>query len=111
MAGALRSARPAVERLNTAPILEGLRFPAQAAIPLMLLLLGAQLVNAEVGQYWRPALAAAALSLIMAPLVAFGLASLFGLATQTRQAVVLEASMPAAVRLISRINPFSSSVT
>ncbi len=79
------------------PILEGLRFPAQAAIPLMLLLLGAQLVNAEVGQYWRPALAAAALSLIMAPLVAFGLASLFGLATQTRQAVVLEASMPAAV--------------
>jgi predicted permease len=79
------------------PILDGLRFPAQAAIPLMLVLLGAQLVNAEVGQYWRPALAAAGLSLIMAPLVAFGLASLFGLATQTRQAVVLEASMPAAV--------------
>jgi predicted permease len=68
------------------PILDGLRFPAQAAIPLMLLLLGAQLVNAEVGQYWRPAL-----------LVAFGLASLFAMATQTRQAVVLEASMPAAV--------------
>jgi malate permease and related proteins len=79
------------------PILEGLRFPAQAAIPLMLLLLGAQLVNAEVGQYWRPALVAAGLSLIVAPLVALGLASLFGLATQTRQAVVLEASMPAAV--------------
>jgi predicted permease len=68
------------------PILDGLRFPAQAAIPLMLLLLGAQLVNAEVGQYWRPALAATGLSLIIAPL-----------ATQTRQAVVLEASMPAAV--------------
>ena len=79
------------------PILDGLRFPAQAAIPLMLLLLGAQLVNAEVGQYRRPALAATGLSLIMAPLVAFALASLFGLATQTRQAVVLEASMPAAV--------------
>jgi malate permease and related proteins len=79
------------------PILDGLRFPAQAAIPLMLLLLGAQLVNAEVGQYWRPALAATGLSLIIAPLVAFGLASLFAMATQTRQAVVLEASMPAAV--------------
>jgi predicted permease len=42
-------------------------------------------------------LAATGLSLIMAPLVAFALASMFGLATQTRQAVVLEASMPAAV--------------
>ena len=79
------------------PILDGLSFPAQAAIPLMLLLLGAQLVHAEVGLYWRPALAATGLSLIIAPLVAFGLSSLLGLATQTRQAVVLEASMPAAV--------------
>jgi len=79
------------------PIMEGLRFPAQAAIPLMLLLLGAQLVNAEIGQYWRPALAASGLSLIIAPLVAFGLAGLFGLALPARQAVVLEASMPAAV--------------
>ena len=79
------------------PIMDGLRFPAQAAIPLMLLLLGAQLVNAEVGQYWRPALAATGLSLIIAPLLAFGLASLLALPAQTRQAVVLEASMPAAV--------------
>jgi malate permease and related proteins len=79
------------------PIMDGLRFPAQAAIPLMLLLLGAQLVNAKVGQYWRPALAATALSLIIAPLVAFGLSALFSLAPQTQKAVVLEASMPAAV--------------
>jgi len=79
------------------PIMDGLRFPAQAAIPLMLLLLGAQLVNAEVGQYWRPALAATGLSLMIAPLLAFGLASLLALPAQTRQAVVLEASMPAAV--------------
>jgi malate permease and related proteins len=77
--------------------MEGLRFPAQAAIPLMLLLLGAQLVNAEVGQYWRPALAATGLSLIIAPLLAFGLASVLALPAQTRQAAVLEASMPAAV--------------
>ncbi len=79
------------------PIMDGLRFPAQAAIPLMLLLLGAQLVNARIGQYWRPVLAATALSLIVAPLVALGLSGLLGLATPTRQAVVLEASMPAAV--------------
>jgi predicted permease len=79
------------------PLLDGLRFPAQAAIPLMLVLLGAQLANATIGQYWQPAVVGSFLSLIVAPLVAFGLASLFGLATPTRQAVVLEASMPAAV--------------
>ena len=79
------------------PLLDGLRFPAEAAIPLMLILLGAQLANATVGQYWRPALAGSGLSLIVAPLVAFGLASLLNLGTLTRQAVVLEASMPAAV--------------
>ncbi len=79
------------------PILDGLRFPAQAAIPLMLVLLGAQLANATVGQYWRPAVVGSGLSLFAAPLVAFGLASLFNLGILTRQAAVLEASMPAAV--------------
>jgi predicted permease len=79
------------------PILDGLRFPAQAAIPLMLVLLGAQLANATVGQYWRPAVVGSGLSLFVAPLVAFGLASLFNLGMLTRQAAVLEASMPAAV--------------
>ncbi len=79
------------------PILDGLRLPAQAAIPLMLVLLGAQLANASVGQYWRPAVIGSVLSLLVAPLIAFGLASAFGMATQTRQAAVLEASMPAAV--------------
>ena len=79
------------------PLLDGLRFPAQAAIPLMLVLLGAQLANATVGQYWRPALVGSGLSLLVAPLVAFGLAGLLNLGILTRQAVVLEASMPAAV--------------
>jgi malate permease and related proteins len=79
------------------PVLDGLRFPAQAAIPLMLVLLGAQLANATVGQYWRIAVVGSSLSLLIAPLVAFGLANLFNLGVLTRQAVVLEASMPAAV--------------
>ncbi len=79
------------------PLLEGLRIPAQAAIPLMLVLLGAQLASASVGHYWRPALVGSGLSLIVAPLAAFGLANLFNLGVVTRQAMVLEASMPAAV--------------
>ena len=56
------------------PILEGINFPAQAAIPMMLLLLGIQLAGVSVGQYRRPALVGSVISLLMAPLVAFGLA-------------------------------------
>jgi hypothetical protein len=79
------------------PLLEGLRIPAQAAIPLMLILLGAQLANTAIGQYRRPAIVGSTLSLIVAPLVAFGVVQLFNLGQFARQAVVLEASMPAAV--------------
>lgn len=79
------------------PIMEGLRLPARAAIPLMLLLLGAQLATASVGDYWKPALASSGLRLFIAPLVAVGFASLLNMSGATRQAGILEASMPAAV--------------
>jgi len=79
------------------PLLDGLSIPAQAAIPLMLVLLGAQLASATIGQYWRPAVVGSTLSLIVAPLVALGVVQLFNLGILARQAVVLEASMPAAV--------------
>jgi hypothetical protein len=79
------------------PIMNGLALPSAAAVPMMLLLLGGQLATISVGAYWRPALAASALSLIAAPLIAFGLAAVMGLTGATRQASILEASMPAAV--------------
>jgi len=79
------------------PILEGISFPAQAAIPLMLLLLGIQLSSTSVSEYRRPAAIGTVLSLIVAPLVAFGLAGAIGLTGSARQAAILEASMPAAV--------------
>jgi malate permease and related proteins len=79
------------------PILEGINFPAQAAIPMMLLLLGIQLSGTSVGQYRRPALLGSGLSLLVTPVVAFGLAGLIGLNGAARQAAILEASMPAAV--------------
>ena len=80
-----------------APILNGLELPAAAAVPMMLLLLGGQLATISVGIYWRPALVASGLSLIVAPLVAFGLAALISMTGAARQAAILEASMPAAV--------------
>jgi hypothetical protein len=79
------------------PIMDGLGLPARAAIPMMLLLLGAQLASASVGQYWKPATAGTALRLFVAPVIATGLAGLLNLSGPARQAGILEASMPTAV--------------
>jgi predicted permease len=70
---------------------------SEAALPLMVLVLGMQLERATLPD--RPALVALAvgLSLIVAPLVALGLASLLGLSGAPRQAGVGLASMPVAV--------------
>jgi len=70
---------------------------SEAALPLMVLVLGMQLERATLPD--RPALVAVAvgLSLIVAPLVALGLASLLGLSGAARQAGVGLASMPVAV--------------
>jgi predicted permease len=68
-----------------------------AAIPVMLLVLGMQLERATMPA--RPAAVAAAvgLSLVVAPILAFVLAATLGLAGAARQAAIIEASMPAAV--------------
>lgn len=80
-----------------APIMDGLSLPARAAIPMMLLVLGAQLASATVNEYWKPAVVSSVLSLLIAPIVAVGLAALLKLDGSARQAAILEASMPAAV--------------
>ena len=79
------------------PIMDGLGLPARAAIPMMLLLLGAQLASASVGQYWKPAVTSTVLRLLAAPVIAVGLAGLLHLSGPARQAGILEASMPTAV--------------
>lgn len=79
------------------PLVDGIGLPAKAAVPMMLLLLGGQLATATVGENWKPALAGSGLRLIVAPIVAFGLAGVFTLTGPARQAGILEASMPAAV--------------
>jgi malate permease and related proteins len=70
---------------------------SDAALPMMILVLGMQLERASKPD--RPALVvlAVALSLLVAPLVALGLARLLGLSGPGRQAGVALASMPVAV--------------
>ena len=70
---------------------------SDAALPVMILVLGMQLERASAPK--RPALVAAAVcvSLIVAPLVALGLTSLLHVTGAARQAVVVLSSMPVAV--------------
>jgi malate permease and related proteins len=79
------------------PIMEALDLPARATIPVMLLLLGMQLANASVGEYWKAASVGTVLRLVIAPFVAVVFAALLNLSGPARQAGILEASMPAAV--------------
>ena len=70
---------------------------SDAAIPVMLLILGMQLERAAMPE--RPAVVGVAvgLSLFIAPVIGVGLTMLLGLSGAARQVAILSASMPAAV--------------
>lgn len=70
---------------------------SDAAIPIMLLVLGMQLERAVMPKNPPAVAAAVVLSLVVAPIIAFGLSALLGLTGAARQASIIEASMPAAV--------------
>jgi hypothetical protein len=81
------------------PIDRSVTLLSQAAIPLMLMLLGLQLASIKEfprARLWLMGLAAA-FQLLIAPLLTFVLASALQLDTLTFQAVVVESAMPAAV--------------
>jgi predicted permease len=68
---------------------------SDAAIPMMLLVLGMQLERAT--KPGHPTAVLVAVALLVAPLFAFGLSAALGLVGAARQAAIIEASMPAAV--------------
>lgn len=69
----------------------------QAAVPVMLLLLGVQLARNSLGRDLKRISAATLLRLGLSPLLSLLLAAVVGLTGDTRRACVLEASMPTAV--------------
>jgi malate permease and related proteins len=79
------------------PLTVSIQMLADAALPVMMLVLGMQFER--VRRIERPGLvvAASVLTLVVSPLLAFALADAIGLAGAARQASVLEASMPAAI--------------
>jgi predicted permease len=107
LAGVLRV--PAVYGAVAAAIVMGLGLPvpeavarpmtllSDAALPMMVLVLGMQLERATWPERPDMVAVAAALSLVVTPLAAFGIAHLVGLRGAAFQAGVLQASMPTAV--------------
>lgn len=80
-----------------APVSRALGLLSDAALPVMILVLGMQMARAAWPSRPWPVLAAATLSLVIAPLVGFGAARLMGLSGPALQAGVLQSSMPTAV--------------
>ena len=70
---------------------------ANAAIPVMILVLGMQLERATKPERLNDVATAVGLSLVAAPVVALGLTSILGITGTARQAGVVLASMPTAV--------------
>ena len=78
-------------------ILRPTELVGQAAVPVMLVLLGMQLARAGIGRGWVFCGAATVLRLAVAPLMAIGLTALFGIDGLARKVLILQTSTPAAV--------------
>ena len=92
-AGAVMLTRAAVPLAVMRPI----GMLSDAALPIMLLVMGMQLERAVRPTHATAVAVAVALSLAVGPIVGLGLSSLLGLSGPARQAAILLASMPAAV--------------
>ncbi|MGB8982297.1 MAG: AEC family transporter [Anaerolineales bacterium] len=79
------------------PVARTVELAADGTIPLMLILLGVQLTQAEFSANRRAMQLSVSLRLLLAPLAALLFAALFGLQGPMRQASVTEASMPSMV--------------
>jgi malate permease and related proteins len=79
------------------PVSRTVELAANGTIPLMLILLGVQLIHVELSENRRAMQLSVSLRLVIAPLVALLFAALFGLQGFPRQATVTQASMPSIV--------------
>lgn len=78
-------------------ILRATELLGQAAIPLMLVLLGMQLSRSKISQGWGFFGLATSIRLLLGPIVAIALAALLELDGLTRKIVILQTSTPSAV--------------
>jgi predicted permease len=89
-------------------ILAALTIPAQAAIPLMVIILGMQLAGTRAIEAPRLVGAAVFTRLVMGPIVGVALAILLGLTGVTRDVMIVGAAMPSAVFTIVMATEFNA---
>ncbi|MBC7251476.1 MAG: AEC family transporter [Anaerolineae bacterium] len=79
------------------PVFKAIELIGSASVPVMLLILGMQLAQTSIARHLKITGLGTFIRLIVAPILAFGLAALLGLRGITRQTMIVEASTPTAV--------------
>jgi len=79
------------------PILRGITVAGNGAIPVMLIILGAQMADLRRGEPTRYVWPTLGLRLLIGPLIGVAVASVLGLAGLDRSAMIIQAGMPTAV--------------
>jgi predicted permease len=82
------------------PLMNGITIAGQGAIPVMLILLGMNMADANGAIKWRVTIPSVAARLMIAPIVAALVAMLIGLQGLARNVTIIEAAMPVAVASI-----------
>lgn len=90
------------------PVYEPLKLIGDSLVPFLLLVLGMQLAAVNLRGSWKAASAATFLRLIAAAALSFGLAWGLGLRGLTRQAMILENSMPSAILGVALAQEFDT---
>lgn len=90
------------------PIMEGVGLLADAAIPMMLALLGLNIAHTSLKGRAFPIMLAASTRLVVAPLLAFPLSALLGMSGLTQQVAIIQSSMPTAVISVVLSTEFES---
>lgn len=79
------------------PIMSAINIAAKGAIPVMLVVLGMQMAQVNGRFHHRLAIPAITIRLLIGPLLGLGVATILGLQGLSRNAAIVESSMPAAV--------------
>lgn len=93
------------------PLLRGIGLAGQAAIPVMIMVLGMQLADLQGKATWKLAIPAISLRLLVSPFIAVFIAGVVGLSGLGRSVAIVEAIMPTAAISIVVANEFDMNQT
>ncbi len=94
-----------------APLMRGLELASQATIPIMILMLGAQVADLHGNAVWKITIPAVSLRLLISPFIAVFIAGVMGLSGLGHSVAIVEAIMPTAAISIVVANEFDMNPT